>query len=97
MLTACFLALSILHCTNSTNEEALMKLRAMVAVGIGGAVAAGSMIAFAARPLHQGVDAENMRYAQGNLPHVIQSGACCPVARPRRGTLARASLASPHR
>jgi hypothetical protein len=55
------------------------------------------MIAFAARPLHQGVDAENMRYAQGNLPHVIQSGACCPVARPRRGTLARASLASSHR
>jgi hypothetical protein len=39
----------------------------MVAVGIGGAVAAGSMIAFAARPLHQGVDAENMRYAQGLL------------------------------
>jgi hypothetical protein len=44
-----------------------MKLRAMVAAGIGGAVAAGSMIAFAARPLHQGVDAENMRYAQGLL------------------------------
>jgi hypothetical protein len=44
-----------------------MKLRTMVIAGTSLAAASGSIIAFAAGPAPQGVDAENMRYAQGLL------------------------------
>ena len=44
-----------------------MKLRTMVIAGISGAAASGSIIAFAAAPSRQSVDAENLRHAQGQL------------------------------
>ena len=44
-----------------------MKLRTMVIAGISGAAASGSIIAFAAGPPRQSVDAENLRHAQGQL------------------------------
>jgi hypothetical protein len=44
-----------------------MKLRTMVIAGISGAAASGSILAFAASPLRQGVDAENMHHALGLL------------------------------
>jgi hypothetical protein len=44
-----------------------MKLRTLMIAGTSVAAASGSIIAFAAGPAPQGVDAENMRYAQGLL------------------------------
>jgi len=44
-----------------------MKLRTMVIAGISGAAASGSIIAYAAAPSRQSVDAENLRYAQGQI------------------------------
>jgi hypothetical protein len=44
-----------------------MKLRTMIIAGIGGAAASGSIVAFAASPAHQSVDAENLRHAQGQI------------------------------
>jgi hypothetical protein len=44
-----------------------MKLRTLIIAGTSVAAASGSIIAFAAGPAPQGVDAENMRYAQGLL------------------------------
>jgi len=44
-----------------------MKLRIIFIAGIGGVAASGSIIAFAASPSRQGIDAENLRYAQGLL------------------------------
>jgi len=48
-------------------EGGLMKLRTMVIAGISGAAASGSIIAYAAAPSRQSVDAENLRYAQGQI------------------------------
>jgi hypothetical protein len=48
-------------------REVLMKLRTMVIAGISGAAASGSIIAFAASPSSQSVDAENLRHAQGQI------------------------------
>ena len=48
-------------------EGVLMKLRTMVIAGISGAAASGSIIAYAAAPSRQSVDAENLRYAQGQI------------------------------
>ena len=48
-------------------EGVLMKLRTMVIAGLSGAAASGSIIAYAAAPSRQSVDAENLRYAQGQI------------------------------
>jgi hypothetical protein len=44
-----------------------MKFRTMVIAGISSAAASGSIIAFAAGPPRQSVDAENLRHAQGQI------------------------------
>jgi hypothetical protein len=44
-----------------------MKLRTVIIAGISSAAASGSIIAFAAAPSRQSVDAENLRHAQGQI------------------------------
>jgi hypothetical protein len=44
-----------------------MKLRTIVIAGLSGAAASGAILAFAASPSRQGVDAENRHHALGLL------------------------------